>query len=762
MLGARTAIFISSERQLDREGQVRTRKVVIGPGKHFSAASTADLEPCQLSPNDLELDNLARGCILLVRVVVGPVRTGAVQLVVEDPAGRVAPLSLYHVPARFTQKEIEELWPVGAVFGVKEPLLRTLRAGYHIRVDSPADLVRLFPSSPHLHNVSFPRSPTHPLDGKPVAALKEAGNAAFKRGRWIAAKEGYQWALSEVEGDDGEEARALRAAVLSNLALTNLKLSYPRSARRAAQEGLDLLPSSPPPSSISAPDPLCAKLLYRLALSLFALECYAACLATLEPLIATPTPDALAASLASRARASALQAAHGPSPRTLRALFTSPPPPALEFADFLSPLVGIRPLPGRGHGLIALAPIPRGTLLAAVKPLAAAGGARAAEGGRTQFNAGVNLWTRGMDPWAMGEVGAEMLWRESVDGDEGALAELWAGEELGRASEREGEAAHGAVADASRAEGVVTFNAFHVEDLAAPSALPGAAQDAATAAEEEEEEGFHARVALYPPFPSALNHSCVPTASYTFLRGVFLLRARVDLAPGTELTDSYVDAAEPLEGRERKLAPHGFVCQCALCVEERAAGRVKRAERARLAHELEAGVLADPEAEVVRLRGLKPAMEGTYAPLTAQERAEGAVRPALYPPARALAARLVALPGGAGDAHRREAIGVEIEALRALGAVLEPAEGAEGGERWERPRMVHPPRVGDTNAVLSALFVARVWKELGREEASRHWIALARAIEAGQGGVELFALRFGPWARRQGLDLPEDGAEKQS
>lgn len=35
----------------------------------------------------------------------------------------------------------------------------------------------------------------------------------------------------------------------------------------------------------------------------------------------------------------------------------------------------------------------------------------------------------------------------------------------------------------------------------------------------------------------------------------------------------------------------------------------------------------------------------------------------------------------------------------------------------------------------------------------RHWVSLARSIEAGQAGEALFDLRYGDWARKHGLDL---------
>lgn len=717
-----------------------------------------------------------------------------------------------------------------ACTGVKEPLLRSLRSGFHIRIDSPSDLVRLFPSSPLLRSLPspFPRPPAHFSDGKSPSALKDAGNAAFKAGRWIKAREAYEWALAAIKSENGsdEDEGGLGATVRSNLALVYLKLDLPSAARHVAQRALELLP----PRDVAlghadgaplALDPLRAKLLYRLSLAHYALESYPTCLETLSPLLALSPPDPLALALSTRAHARTLEAAQGPSPATLRALFHSSPAACseLDLADLASPLVGIRPSPtdptGRRRALVALAPIPRGTLLACLKPLVRGGGAEeAAARGLKGFSAGLNVWTRGMEPWGVGECGSEVLWRagdgvrgaggEGEGGERGAderareaMRELWAGEELGRGSERN-EA--GVEADPSRAEGIVTFNAFHVEDLA--SSLPGARSTSSSPSldlddDNSGQEGFHALTALYPPLASALNHSCVPTASYTFLRSLFLLRARVDLAPGDELTDSYADATDPLEVRAEKLAPHGFACGCELCAEERAAGEETRRERKRLVRELDEGTTDDPGEELDRVRRVKRDLEATYAAEDNGRRA-GCVRPPLYAPARLLAQRLADLPSPS-QAQLREAVQCEVDALRALGTVLEPREGDEQEDRrWERPRMVEPPRVGDTNAVLSALFVARVWKTLGRDEGTRcaclslhgcafleaadlmltgpsllallppcsllmrstpiispcrHWISLARDIEVGQAGVELFELRYGDFARRHGLDL---------
>lgn len=48
-----------------------------------------------------------------------------------------------------------------------------------------------------------------------------------------------------------------------------------------------------------------------------------------------------------------------------------------------------------------------------------------------------------------------------------------------------------------------------------------------------------------------------------------------------------------------------------------------------------------------------------------------------------------------------------------------------------------------------------VWEKLMRGECGvcRHWIGVARRIERGQAGEELFELRYGAWAERHELDL---------
>lgn len=75
--------------------------------------------------------------------------------------------------------------------------------------------------------------------------------------------------------------------------------------------------------------------------------------------------------------------------------------------------------------------------------------------------------------------------------------------------------------------------------------------------------------------PSFLNHSCEPSLDVAWRGGdaEVTLLARHDVAAGDELTIAYVDTDAGLASRREALRyGYGFVCRCALCVEQEAEG----------------------------------------------------------------------------------------------------------------------------------------------------------------------------------------------
>lgn len=121
-----------------------------------------------------------------------------------------------------------------------------------------------------------------------------------------------------------------------------------------------------------------------------------------------------------------------------------------------------------------------------------------------------------------------------------------------------GESGSGASASAARPppspspDGGATFRA----------AMEAALADAAA--------GVGTGSALYA-LPSMMNHSCDPNVDAVWDGGdaTLTLRCRAAVAPGEELTITYIDAETPLEARRQRLRhAYGFTCACARCEEE--------------------------------------------------------------------------------------------------------------------------------------------------------------------------------------------------
>jgi hypothetical protein len=98
---------------------------------------------------------------------------------------------------------------------------------------------------------------------------------------------------------------------------------------------------------------------------------------------------------------------------------------------------------------------------------------------------------------------------------------------------------------------------------------PGRAGPALTRADQEAHGGVYA-------LHSHVNHSCAPRVSARHLdqRGAIArlsVLARAPLAPGDELTLTYVDPTRDVRARRRELAQWGFgACACDRCVAEEA------------------------------------------------------------------------------------------------------------------------------------------------------------------------------------------------
>lgn len=628
---------------------------------------------------------------MICRIVSSDVlRLASVQFVVEDIEGNVGPVNLYNLPSGSPTS----LYAKGEYFGgstlvleslrlltwlpfisaIKEPDVRSSSLlsspSFIIRIDSPTDLVRLSPRSALLAHWSTTKGPSTSL-----SAHKSKGNEYFKQGSWLEAFASYTKGLEA--GGKGEDVVALR----SNRAQTLLNLNRPGAALRDCTSAL-LDPFLSHQNNNAKVSSLRQKILYRSGLAEYRLGRYSQAFSRLEFLLKLIPNDTTALELLDRTKSRIQESVTGifdwPS------LFSTKEP--LDIADYVGSMITHINIEGKGRGLVATRDIEPGELLLVSKPLASSKGTPDA----TKFLVGINMFTKTMDPYPQTNL-VPLLIEKMID-DPAVIPLVFDlhpgasfylnGFDYGatRAVDEEG-------FDISRLEGITTFNSFHPEALVESETL-----------EEEKENQVHSPSAIYH-YPSFMNHSCVGNVSYSFIQDVLFMRCRLPIKKGRELVDTYVEAVLPLESRKDTFRKHNFVCKCELCTLDEADGKKARELRQKMGLEIEEitnNIYQFGEETTLKsiegIRKLLRKFKETYK--------DGRIlRPEMYKVTRLLAAELSKLDFYA------EATEVELFGLNCLGAYFEGSKALT--------------KTGDVNAILSCLFIAKMFVSLSKEEEAR-------------------------------------------
>lgn len=376
---------------------------------------------------------------------------------------------------------------------------------------------------------------------------------------------------------------------------------------------------------------------------------------------------------------------------------------ALDIAEYVGP-VEVKDMKGKGKGLVATRDIGVGELLLVSKPLAMGRGHRE----DLTFTVGMNLLTETVDPYPFVEL-ISILVERAMDEKSfyGQVMELHSGRPASSSADASSiidADADSSYIDINHFEAAATFNSFHTESLG----------HSASRSNDDDDDGIniHASSSLYH-LPSRMNHSCIGNVSYTFISDVICLRAKSIIRKGEECTDSYVDSLDELDSRNEKLVKHGFVCDCELCTWDRKDGDGSRKERAKLSEQVQVmtGKIHGNEqksaaSHISTMLSIIDKILSTYS----IDRPTSIPRPALYYSYR-LAAQLFSSIG-----QPRSAIEIEMRALTlGLGGVFERSDREEG-EDWE---MRLAPLIGNSNAVLSTLFIAQQFKHLGNDRLSQ-------------------------------------------
>ncbi len=613
--------------------------------------------------------------------IVGPVgRGGFVHFVVEDANGDATSVKLYNISSKWSLSQLGKIYRLGSYWVIKEPTIRSVGKGYVILVDSPPDLVRLWPSHPRLIT-KFKTSPPTTLIFRSPLDHKNKGNALINSSP-LDALEHYNLAidnLTSLATHSTQHDPALLATLYSNRAAARLKLGQPGRALRDCAIAFEL-------PDVSAA--LAAKLRFRAASACYAMERYGQAQEHLDRVAELAPNDPAAASLRGRVEARQVEVQTGVY--DWRALYLkSEAGESLDVACYTNPALSTTAIAGKGRGVVATSAIERGELLFVQRPLASGEPVDKAP----RITMALNPWNKRYDGPGRVEVVAKLVdrWTDQVE-DRAEIGALWAGSELGRLGEGDQQLEGGA--SVSRFEAIADLNSFRPHPLTATLSHDPVAE-------------LNTPCALYG-LPSLVNHGCIANVAYSFVGDVMFARAQAAIAPGAELVLPYGTDQKDLDDRRQALAKYGFECACELCPADERDGPSRRRQRQDLAKQVDgameaavAGGPGDARRQLVRLRDLVGALEGCHSPSRA------GLRPLMYSARRLLAAALF----GAGQAQ--DSFKAEADVLRDLGAQF-------AGSDLARLRMVRAPRVGYDEGVMVALEVAAKWEAVGRRDASRY------------------------------------------
>lgn len=162
-----------------------------------------------------------------MRCIDEPIRSAAIQTIVEDSEGVAERLALYNIS---TALQANDFVPDGVVFALKEPYYEQTNQGGCIRVDHPSDVVFLPPwSSP------VPES-FHPSETKSALQWKDEGNAIYGSKSYLKALRTYDLALAAISDAASADGAALRRLILRNITMVQIYLGRFESALADAKE----------------------------------------------------------------------------------------------------------------------------------------------------------------------------------------------------------------------------------------------------------------------------------------------------------------------------------------------------------------------------------------------------------------------------------------------------------------------------------------------------------------------------------------------
>ncbi|TCD60099.1 hypothetical protein EIP91_010718 [Steccherinum ochraceum] len=516
---------------------LRTRQTFVGENTCYYS-STGLHELIQINMSSLSTGRRHKGAYLLCRVVSRTAHLVGINFVVEDSEGDCCHVTVHHYPHTldFSSVETDMVFPIGSILAIREPFCKTSTTGSFctIRVDAPSDVVFLKPNVPFLEGISWRSEIITPAPPSNAGEWKNLGVSSFKQQRWLCAAVAFS---------KGLELEPMNSLLLLNRSETYLRLLWYNSALRDAEIVLGM----------KLKDPILQrKALVRATRAHYYSGRYTDVtrLAHEHPLISDLT--AYATKAAQRMREQTL----GSYDWQVIHEVEENPGSRVDIAPYKGPVEVKTPDGGRRlRGLFVTQDVKAGELLLVSKAIASC------------YYSEVAV-SHSQDSFEIRDLADQVVQRSWDDSNVACvIATLYAGDYFHSASYPPPPAPHlpasptqsSANIDTARIEAVCAKNSFGVEKT--PMRIAGA---------------------VLHELPSFCNHACLPTADFYILGDVMIVRARIAMKAGDEVTLAYIDPLKTGRSAELTKRDWDFICGCELCQADRADPPAARRQRREL------------------------------------------------------------------------------------------------------------------------------------------------------------------------------------
>lgn len=580
--------------RLDLEGQSSNNanfvsQTVIGEAYLPCVLPISHLRPVTI--DELRLETVHRGRVLIVRTFGNPRRIQSVQNAIEDGDGAVDRLNVYNFEPELNA---ERVLPKGAIFAVKEPYYKvTADGGYTIRVDHPTDLVRLEEDDALVPGTLRPRVIDLDKDDGTALEWKAKGNTAFKAHDYSAAVDFWSKALDRCIEDSQAK---LRFDLHRNKSIANIHLERYEAGLADAEAAVIPTIGHMPTQDVKNN----GKAYYRAGCAAYHLQDYHRAEELFQKVQEATPGDEDAIRELRRTALRLHEQFTGEYDFLSMTKSVTATRKRLDHANYTA-VVEVRDTHNKGRGLFARTDIKAGQLVLCEKAFCVAFDTDPSVNQSMTFNFNTKTVTMGTHNSRLINAIHKMIhnpkqaqkFLELYDGGYSRVEQVVRGGRL--------------IVDTFQTQAALEHNGF-----ACPSVPDAFITDPATQAVSSTGVWLT---------PSAINHDCIGNVTRAFIGDMIVIRATKVIKKDEEITFRYKNADVNIDQFQSDLQESWkFKCSCVLCTAEEKTLEAQRKERIKVSDEIDKLFQVDasndyerpPRAVITKAESLRAKMASLY------------------------------------------------------------------------------------------------------------------------------------------------------